>query len=246
MIVPQYIRAVYDGKRGANISEAATWIDGEPSLEYRFVLMENEGETPSWQGGLEKLWLDEDGDEYSEVFLFAEYDQESAFDADVAQIQQEAKQLAGRDNIDLFLAVTDIAKRRAVLLGYEDEVFGDFEGLFEDGPEDAYALRDWDDSPRLHDHVECANECWYLHVAAVVDSDKQPLGWGLFAVHLPDLTSDASIDAARNARRARILLFDHQKAKRDAQLAKHSFESFMESERLDNPEYAYMDDTEVL
>lgn len=246
MIDPQYIRAEYDSKRGAYISEVATWIDGEPSLEYRFLLLENEDESLSWQGGLEKLWLDEDGNQYVEVFVFAEYDREADFDADIAQIQEEAKQLSVRDNIDRFLAITDVVKRRAVMLGFEDEVFEDFEGLFEDGPEDAYSLRDWDDSPRLHDHVERADECWYLHVAAVVDPDKQKLGWGLFAVHLPDLTSDASINAVRSASRARILLFDHHKAKRDAQRAKHSFESFMEGERLDHPEYAYMDDTEVL
>ena len=65
-------------------------------------------------------------------------------------------------------------------------------------------------------------------------------------VHLPDLTSDASVDAIRSADRAHILLLDHHKALRDAQLAKHSFESFMDGERLDSPEYACMDDTEVL
>jgi hypothetical protein len=246
MIDPQYLRAAYDEKRGAYISADADWIDGDASPQYHFTLLENDDNVISWQGGLEKLWFDEEGNQYGEVIVFAEYHDEAAFDADVAQIRQEARQRSVRDNIDEFLAVTDIVKQRAVMLGYEDEPFEELEGLFQDGPEDAYTLRDWDDSPRLHDHVERADECWYLHVAAVVDPDKQPLGWGVFAVHLPDLTSDASIDAVRSASRARVLLLDHHKAKRDAQLATRSFASFMDGERLDNTEYAYMDDTEVL
>jgi hypothetical protein len=85
----------------------------------------------------------------------------------------------------------------------------------------------------------------YLHVGRVVDPDQQLLGWGLFAVHLPDLTSDASIEAMRNANRARVLLIDHHHSQRDAMLAKRGFTYFMETERVDNPEYACTDDTEL-
>ncbi len=46
------------------------------------------------------------------------------------------------------------------------DLFKDLEGLFQDGPEDAYSLRDGEDHPRLHDHVECEDECWYLHGGA--------------------------------------------------------------------------------
>ena len=146
-----YLRALYDKSSGAYISTGARWVEGEPSLEYWFTLIESEDESVAWQGGLEKYWLEEDDHPCGEVIVFAEYDNEAAFDADVAQIQQEAK----------------------------------------------------------------------------------------------ERSQFASIEQIRGADRARILLFDHHKAKRDAQLAKHSFESFMDDERMDNPEFAEMDDTEV-
>src|SRR5664279_964277 len=154
-----YLRALYDKSSGAYISTGARWVEGEPSLEYRFTLIESEDESVAWQGGLEKYWLEEDDHPCGEVIVFAEYDNEAAFDAEVAQIQQEAKERSLRENIDEFLAVTDIVKQRTILLGYEEEDLEDMEGLFEDGPEDAYSLRDWDDRPRLHHHVECADEC---------------------------------------------------------------------------------------
>ncbi len=42
------------------------------------------------------------------------------------------------------------------------------------------------------------------------------------------------------------MLLDHLNSKRDVGLAKHGFAHYMETERVDNPEYAYIDDTEVL
>jgi hypothetical protein len=68
----------------------------------------------------------------------------------------------------------------------------------------------------------------------------------LFAVHLPDLASNATHAEIERSNRARILLLDHLNNKRDAGLAKHGFAHYMETERVDNPEYAYLDDTEVL
>jgi len=80
----------------------------------------------------------------------------------------------------------------------------------------------------------------------VVDNDKQPLGWGLFAVHFLNISSAASLDDIKRASRAKVLLIDHLHSKPDAQMAKHGFERFMENERLDDPDYAYMSDTEVV
>jgi hypothetical protein len=243
---PQYVRAEYDKKRDSYISTNADWIEGEPSVEYRFTLQEHEDKVNSWEAGLEKLWRDDEGNWYGEFFGFGEYSSEAAFNTDVEEILQEAREISLKENIDEFLAVTDIVKRRAVALGYEDEVIEDLEGLFQNGPEDAYILCDIGDNPRLHHHVECEDECWYLHTAQVVDIDKQPLGWGLFAVHLPHFTSTASETEIRNASQARILLLDHLHTKRDAKLAKRGFEYYMETERANNPEYAYTNDTEVI
>lgn len=243
---PQYVRAEYDKKRDSYISTNADWIEGEPSVEYCFTFQEHEDKVNSWKGGLEKLWRDDEGNWYGEFFAFGEYNSEAAFNTDVEQILQEAREISLKENIDEFLAVTDIVKRRAVALGYEDEAIEDLDGLFQNGPEDAYILCDIGDSPRLHHHVDCEDECWHLHTAEVVDTEQQPLGWGLFAVHLPDLASDAPETEIRNANRAKILLLDHLHTKRDAKLAKRGFEHYMETERVDNPEYAYMNDTEVI
>jgi hypothetical protein len=243
---PAYTRAIYDENRGSYVSTLADWIDGEPTVEYHFMVQDDEDKPGSWQGGLEKFWCDEDKNWYGEFFVFGEYASEADFDADVERILREAKEVAVRENIDELLAVTDIVKRRAVQSGCEDDTIEDLEGLFQDGPEDAYSLTDLGDSPRLHHHIECEDECWYFHTVPVVDTDKQELGWGLFAIHLPDLASKATQAEIENANRARVLLLDHLKNKRDAGLAKHGFAHYMETERIDNPEYAYMNDTEVL
>jgi hypothetical protein len=226
---PQYVRAEYDEERDSYVSTQAKWIEGEPSLEYRFLAQEDEDKHGSWEGGLEKFWCDEDENWYVEFFVFGEYSSEADFDTEVDRILRDAKEIAVKENVDEFLAVTDIVKQRAVALGYEDEVIEDLEGLFQDGPEDAYTLCDIGDSPRLHDHVERDDECWYLRATPVVGTDKQPLGWGLFAIHLPDLSPNASKAEIESANRARILLLDHLHNKRDAKLAKHGFEYFMET-----------------
>ncbi len=242
----QYVRAEFDTNRGSYVSSEADWIDSEPSVEYHFMAQQDEDKPGSWEGGLEKFWCDEDENWYGELFVFGEYPSEADFDVDVDRILREAREVSIKENIDEFLAVTDIVKQRAVQNGYEDDTIEDLEGLFQDGPEDAYTLADLGDSPRLHHYVECEDECWYFHTAPVVDTDKQELGWGLFAVHLPDLTSNATQPEIKNANRARVLLLDHLHNKRDAGLAKHGFEHYMETERVDNPEYAYVNDTEVL
>ncbi len=246
MINSKYIRAEFDKDRGSYISSEADWIDGEPTIEYHFMAQENEDKSDSWQGGLEKFWCDEDEDWYGEFFVFGEYASESDFDADVDRILREAKEVAVKENIDEFLAVTDIVKQRVVQNGFEDSTIEDLEGVFQDGPEDAYTLTDLGDSPRLHHHVECEDECWFFLIAPVVDTEKQELGYGLFAIHLPDLASNATQAEIENANRARVLLLDHLNNMRDAGLAKHGFAYYMETERVDNPEYAYINDSEVL
>jgi hypothetical protein len=68
VINAEYVRAEYDKDRGSYISIQADWINGEPDVEYRFTLQEAEDKPQSWQGGLEKLWRDEEGRWYGEVF----------------------------------------------------------------------------------------------------------------------------------------------------------------------------------
>ncbi len=240
----QFIRAEYDDKRQSFISEIADWIDGEPSLEYRFSLEETDY---SWQGGLEKRWIEADREHYSEFYAFGEYRDKQAFEADVSEILAQARAKAETENIDDLLAVIDIVKERAVDQDYDDEAVEEFEGLFQNGPEDAYSFCDIGADYRLHHHIERDDECWFLRTLPVVDQDNKPLGWGLFAVHLPELNSTATRDEIREAKHARILLLDHCRDKADALYAKHGFEYLMEDgERVVNPEYSRMNDTEAM
>jgi hypothetical protein len=200
-----------------------------------------------WEGGLEKLWFDEDGVQYSDFCPFDTYTDEGTFVSDVRAILASARQAAIAENIDELLAVMDIVKRRMVEAGYDDEAVLDLEGLFQNGPEDAYTLRDIGSRNRLHHHIEREDECWYLHVAPIVDSLRQLLGWGVFAVHLPDLTSDATAETIAAASQARVLLVDHCRDELEARLVTKAIDGFMhEGERVSDPEYAFMNDTEVL
>src|SRR5260221_1556264 len=99
MINLQYVRAENDTDRDSYGSAEADWIDHGPSLEYRFTLQEAEDDPQAWEGGLEKLWVDEDRNGYGEFFLFAAYVDKSAFDAEIAQIRQDAKTISARDNL---------------------------------------------------------------------------------------------------------------------------------------------------
>jgi len=146
----QYVRAKYDPNRGSYVSTEAEWIDGEPSVEYHFIAQEDEDKLGIWQGGLEKFWCDEDENWYGEFFVIGEYKSESDFDADVAQILREARAVSVKENVDEFLAVTDIVKRRAVQIGYEDNTIEDLEGLFQDGPEDGSLPSTWGINQERH------------------------------------------------------------------------------------------------
>ena len=94
-------------------------------MEYHFISQEDEDKPGSWQGGLEKFWCDEDENWYGEFFVFGEYASEAEFDADVDRIFREAKEVVVKENIDEFLAVTDIVKQRAVQNGLEDNTIED-------------------------------------------------------------------------------------------------------------------------
>ncbi len=242
---PQYVRAVYDAERNSYISTQAAWVNGESILEYRFMAMESDEEPGLWEGGLEKFWHDEEGHPNGEFFAFDEYETEADFDADVKRILDEARKVSDEENIDEFLAVTDIVKQRAIDSGFVDDSIEDLEGLFEDGPEDAYTLTDIGDEPRLHHHVERDDECWFFHIAPVVDQQEQPLGWGLFVIHFPELGRDATEADLQNVQHAEVLLLDQLQTKSDALLATKGFRHYMETERLDDPYFAFANDTEV-
>ncbi len=244
---PQYIRAEYYNKRKSFISEIADWVDGEPTLEYHFTLEENDSVDYLWLGGLEKCWIEPDGKHYSEFYRFGQYRDEQAFDANINEILAQARIKAEEENIDDLLAVIDIVKEQAVDQDFDDEAVEEFEGLFQNGPEDAYSFCDIGADYRLHHHIERDDECWFLRAMPIVDEENSPLGWGLFAVHIPELTSTATKDEIQQAKHARILLMDHCRDKAEALYAKHGFEYLMEDgERVENPEYSRMNDTEVM
>ncbi len=231
----QYVRAVYDAERDSYVSTQTDWLDDEPSLEYRFEAVEAHDKPGFWEGGLYKLWADADAEPDGECFTFGEYASEADFEADVRAILEEARTLSVRANLDEFLAVIDIVKERAMDNGLVEDDIEDLEGLFEDGPEDAYTLNDIGDEPRLHDHVERDDECWMLHIAEVLDEENQPLGWGLFVIHFPELGCSASSAEVQNAVRAEVLLLDQLHTKIDALLAANGFRYYMETERMEGP-----------
>jgi len=246
MVDQRFIRAEFDEPRRSFVNLDSEWIAGLPSIEYRFALYPCNTNPTLYDGGLEKCWRDEEGHKHSEFHVFGQYESTTAFEDEVDTVITESEKIATEDNVDQLLVVIDMVKERAVPLGYEDEDVLELEGLFQHGPEDGYTLRDIGDSPRLHHHLECDDEYWYFHVAQVVDPQGQLLGYGVFVVHFPEIPPSASPEQAGNADKARVLLLDHLTSERDAKLAKRGFEAFMETERVDNPHYAYMNDTEVL
>ena len=56
----QYVNAEYDAERGSYISSEADWIDGEPSLEYRFTVEQDADNPHSWSE--ERTGFKENGD----------------------------------------------------------------------------------------------------------------------------------------------------------------------------------------
>ena len=247
MLDRQYWRALYNEERDAYVVEEAGWVDDEPQIEYRFsYFSDDEDEEIACLGGLGKWCLNEDGLVEGEFFAFGQYLDQTAFDADVGRILQEAEKLAQDDNLDYFLAVIDIVKERAVEAELDDDSLFEFEGLFDDGAEDAYSLRPYDPI-RLHDHVErTQDECWRLQVVRVVDPQQQTLGWSVCAVLYPDLTSEATDEAIAAAEVAHILDLTHFDSYSDAAISVNGTLLFMiEGDRVEDPEYADLDDSFV-
>jgi hypothetical protein len=246
MLDRRYWRAVYNEERDGFVVEQAGWIHDEPVIEYRFTYLGDE-DTGEPQGGLMKWWLEDDLPT-GEFYAFGHYPDETAFREDVQRILAEARQRAQDDNLDYFLAITDIVKERAVEAELDDESVFEVEGLFEIGTEDAYLQRPFDGDDRLHDHVERSqDECWRIHVARVVDPTHQPLGWAVFAVLYPGLTASATGEEMATATSAEVLDLDHWREQPDAHLAADAMIRFMlEGARVQEPEFAYLDDSFVL
>lgn len=243
----RYWRAIYDEARKSFVVDNAGWVDGEPVIEYCFTFFG--GDDTGYQfGGLEKCWLDEHNLVNGEFFAFGDYATEEAFQAEVEQILLEAKERSKSENLDYFLAVTDVVKEHAVHAEIEDDDIFLGEGLFEDGPEDAYTLRDgiFNDS-RLHDHVERSkDECWRLHTTQVVDAENKPLGWALVVLLYPDLTSKATEEDIQSASRAELLEIDHWHDRAAAGLSQDMIYRFMtQGWRLEDPDLAFSNDSEV-
>ena len=238
-------RATYDQERGAFVVEQAGWVEGEPQIEYRFTYFSGEeNEDIACQGGIDKLWLNDDGFVEGEFFAFGKYPDQVAFDAAIEHILREAEQRTQDDNLDFFLAVIDIVKEQAVEAELEDESLFDFEGLFELGSEDAYSQHAYV-SDRLHDHVErTKDECWRLQVARVVNPQQKLLGWSLCVIFYPALMSQASMDQIDAAEEAHILELSHFHTYNEAIIAINGTLAFMlEDGRIEEPEYAFMDDS---
>jgi hypothetical protein len=241
MLENRLLRAVYDDERGSFVVDHLRAADGEPLVEYRLTLLEGDG-------GLEKLWCDEHDEQWSEFFAFDAFDSAAEFDTFSEALLKDAHHKAESENLDEFLALIDLVKQRAIDSGYAGEDLLEFDGLFEQGTEDAYLLREYeDDIPRLHHHVvRPDDECWRLLVKRAVTPEDAPLGWAVIAVHYPELTSSAEDQDTACAHIARVLDLDHFREEMDARLAIGFIKRFMLfGDRVLDPDYAYVNDTTV-
>jgi len=128
----------------------------------------------------------------------------------------------------------------------DDESLFNFEGLFEFRDEDTYSRRSYV-SDRLHDHIERSKDkCWHLYVVRGVSPEGHLLGWSVCAVLSPTLTSEATTDEIA-AEVAHILELNQFRTYSEAVMAVNGIILFMTEEgRVEEPEYAYMDDSFVL
>jgi hypothetical protein len=248
MLERKYWRAIYHDDRKTFVVQDAGLIADEPIIEYRFSYIEG-GDTGQYIGVLGKWWRDDQGLLSSEIFTFRDYTMEEDFRADVTQIMDDAKQLSEEENLDYFLAITDIIKVFAFDNELQDEDIFSFEGLFKTGPEDAYSQREhgWGIEERLHDHVERSlDECWRIHVAPVVDSRNKPLGWAVVVLLYPDLKSSAGEKEIEMALCAELLDLDHWHLESEAGFAASTIRHFiLTGGRIENPEFAYLNDSEI-
>jgi hypothetical protein len=248
MLDRQYWRAIYDDERKAFVVEDAGWIADEPIIEYRLSYREDKN-TGHQTGVLGKWWRDDYGLLNNEIFTFGDYTTEEDFRVDVTQILHDAKQLSEEENLDYFLAITDVVKDFAFDNELQEDDIFSFEGIFKAGPEDAYSRREHglECEERLHDHVERGrDECWRIHIAPVVDSKNKSLGWSVVVLLYPDLKSSSDEKEIEMASYAELLDLDHWNNESEARFSARMIRQFMlTGERVQNPNFAYMNDSEV-
>ena len=213
-------------------------------VTYSFTFLDNE--LPA-QLALRKEWRDDDGTQF-EVYPFLIPGQQEDRQAIVARIIDNGRETAREENVDEFLCIIDIAKRRAASADLDDEAIEEVEGLFLGGPADAYTRRPY--SPqRLHHHVERPDdECWEIGVSRAVASGDptRELGWVCYAMHYPELSSNAVEDEMESAAQARLLDLEHHIDEVAARVAALHLDKFMrQGARVQDPDFAYMNDTLV-
>ena len=237
-----YRRAVYHEERQAYIVQHG---DGSEVL-YHFVRLEPEESELHPNLAICKEWEDTDNGPVGELYAFMALEEPERFQNVVDGLLANAREAAVEENVDEFLCVIDIVKRRAIDAQLDDEFIEEVEGLFETGPADAYTRRDYDPD-RLHHHVERPDdECWEIDVARVVAADDptRELGWACYVIHYPELTSAASAGEIEQAESARLLDLEHHLDEVGARVAALHLQKFMEEgDRVQNPEYAYINDT---
>ncbi|MCL4880419.1 MAG: hypothetical protein KJ064_27455 [Anaerolineae bacterium] len=238
-----YRRAHYNEEKQAYIVRHE---DGS-EVQYSFLLLEPDEDEPQPTLALYKQWAEEDIF-MGELYSFCTLDQPEDFQQVVAAILANGREASVEENGDELLAVIDVVKHRAIDADFDDEWIEEVEGLFETGPEDAYTRRDYEPE-RLHHHVARPDdECWRIDVVKVRSAadPAQELGWMCYVIHYPELTSSASAAEIEQAQSARLLDLEHHIDEVGARVgALHLQKFMMEGERVENPEYAYLNDTLV-
>lgn len=239
-----YRRAIYNVERQAYVVRHE---DGS-EVNYRFMSLEPEEEELYPNLAILKEWEDADNGPMGELYAFMILEEPEQFQEIVDQILANAREAAVEENVDEFLAVIDIIKHYAIEEDFDDEFIEEIEGLFVTGPDDAYTQREYDPN-RLHHHVERPDdECWEIEVARVVaaDDSARELGWACYVIHYLDLTSSASKVEMERAQSALLLDLEHHIDEVGARVAALHLQKFMEEgDRVQNPDYVYMNDTMI-
>jgi hypothetical protein len=237
-----YRRAIYNEEQQAYIAQHR---DGS-EVSYSFESLEPEDDERYPMLAICKEWEDEDNGTIGEMWAFMTLDKPEPFQKIVDDLLANARETAVEENVDEFLAVIDIIKHHAIEDDFDDESLEDIEGLFLIGPADAYTQREYDPE-RLHHHVERPDdECWQIDVARVVSAGEptRELGWACYVIHYPELTSAATEAEVEQAQSAQLLDLEHHIDEVGARVAALHLQKFMEEgDRVQNPEYAYTNDT---
>ncbi len=216
--------------------------DDATRVTYSVVTLDDEDMGPVL--ALQKAWEDEG--QYFELYPFRQLTSPDERDAVAAGMIARAKDTAPDENVVEFLCLIDIAKRWAINADLDDEDIEYIEGLFQMGPRDAYTQRPY--SPeRLHHHVQRPDdECWRIDVvrAAAADDPTRELGWIVYVMYYPELVSASTDEDIQRATYARLLDLEHHIDELGARVAVPHLEKFMtEGARVQDPEYAYLNDT---